>query len=528
METFYEELARVIGGKFSFRDGMLLAVDKPGQKAEFQASEYHEWIHIELTDNSAYGFFQKTISHYTQTSTLEREFRNRCSDLLRSSMEGCLLVHEGLASYRALVWYCSRQGPRQGEAYLRSLPAKYQEGVQMVFQLLRNPIEAPYDLLESIAIHFICGCIGTAALNSSILGFYSNFNNLSLAELPYLHTNTPDQRFLEIVEASSRSRPMLDWLMESAIEIALQTLPGEEADPAYLALRDEWLAKMDNLFSDMEVLNTEGWYPQAKDFLTNWSPYLEKLGQRFVLGEFGGFRSEESILAIKFRRLNDTLDAHQGKELDYHTFPALDEFIHYIEINSSNEVIWLLFVAFTDPDNRDDTHLDSQQVGVSAAPMLNHSPSKYSPLAGRIGFHCVANLKDWQSKSRSITKVGGVWYADGSFFRFTAENQFRFDGYAISKWESMKQLFDALDSYIKRSVNVSYGIFQWNDYLVAAIVSEGNLDFCISTAYQKEFFLKKVESLGLIIPKNYHVRIGRADVSLQSIARIALWAFVGN
>src|SRR5687767_3062485 len=138
MGSFYEELVRIIGGKFSFRDGMLLAVDKPGQMSSIQASEYHEWIHIELTDNSSYGFFQKSMNNYIQTPTLDRNFREKCSDLLRSSVETCILVHEGLASYRGLVWYCARQGPEQGKAYLRSLPAKYQEGVQMVIQLLGN------------------------------------------------------------------------------------------------------------------------------------------------------------------------------------------------------------------------------------------------------------------------------------------------------------------------------------------------------------------------------------------------------
>jgi hypothetical protein len=523
METFYEEMMRVISGRFSFRDGIQLAVDKPRQKLSFLASEYHEWIHIELTDNSAYGFFQKSLNYYIQTPTLDREFRDKCSYVLRNSMDGCTLVHEGLASYRALVWYCARQGAAQGEAYLRSLPAKYQEGVQMVVQLLGNPIESPFDLLESVAIHFMCGCIGTAALNSRIVEFYSDFNNINHEELPYIRTNTPDHRFQRIVEASDLIRPIIDWLTVSALEIAIQSLPHQEADPKYLALRDEWLAAMNNLFVDMEILNTESWYPHAHLLLTMWSPHLEKLGQKFVLGEFGKFVSEESVLSVKFSRLNE--GPHQGNDLEYYPFSEITEFIHYLHLNTSKKVFWLLIFAFYDTEAYKD--IGQRKIATLAAPMLNHTPSNYSPLAAPKGFKSLASLRDWQVYSHKVTEAGGVWYADGSYFRLFEDNHYRFRGFVISKWENMKKLHDVIDLCRENNVEIHYGLYQWNDFLMAAIISKNTFDFCVATLSQRQMFLEKLEILNFKRAKNYNVHIGQAEVSAETIARVALWAFVG-
>ena len=56
-----QELSQILVGHYNIQNGISLAVDSGYARIHTEAAHFHEWVHSELTDNSAYGYFQQLL-----------------------------------------------------------------------------------------------------------------------------------------------------------------------------------------------------------------------------------------------------------------------------------------------------------------------------------------------------------------------------------------------------------------------------------------------------------------------------------
>lgn len=527
---------------------MMLSVDVEENEGDHRATELHEWIHSELLDNSTYGYFQRLIYSLSVQKAVNKVFRERCCQVFSVTMQPSILVQEGLASYRALVWHCAAKGQDAGRKYLEKLPSLYRKGLELVLNVMDDPRARKISFAESAAVHATCVYLGMAALNSPLLSYYRHRENLFKPELPYIESDGPDARLQSIVTAGPRLKLILLGLRIEALELLAKGHPASaELEPQWFALMDHALETIRGTVSDMPIVTHKDRGRQIQELLEDWVPELQKTSEvRRDRGE-GGSVTNRRIRSVRFARLNPDVSKHEAHTVPRTALSHPAELIETIRANSSTKRIWILIAALVPRDLTTFNVVASTlklsdlitaalkhsdfatfQLSVLALPMQTGWPSALSPLSPQPhALACQANLDEFQKHSRELTEMGAFWYANEYHLGLMRQHGIRLEGFTIEKMASTGQLMEVLNT-LKDSETLGYGVYVWKGHTVLALLARSHFRFCLATLGQRELFQQAVQKRKLLAAKGVVFQVGPGELPDQAVGRIALWVFIGQ
>ena len=232
MHQFEQHLLRAIGGKYSFEDGVSIASDINADWVDWRATEKHECIHSELTDMSVYGWFQRIMFTLKNSPSVPMENTMIYKRVFSEMLQHCFSVHEGIASYRELLWYTAYT--KNAKVAQQHLPDDYRKAFELVSSIM--PKNMAEDRAMQPAYHAICDILGTYLLDAPLSCYYSDFNLLKKEELRYINFEGPDFRLKKLTWHPNVISPIL----QKALLLGAQIIDKDFREQGFLGKNTYW------------------------------------------------------------------------------------------------------------------------------------------------------------------------------------------------------------------------------------------------------------------------------------------------
>ncbi len=526
-QNFEQELSQILVGNYNIEKGIALSVDTDYEKIHTEAAHFHEWIHSELTDNSAYGHFQRLLMWGRQAIDVA-PWSQYFSEAFTRSMRPIFIVHEGLASYRSLVHYLHKDKRDAAQSYLKKLPRSYREALNLVLQVLPDPREIDFGLYDIVTLHAICVHLGVAVLNSPILPHYMDMEALQIQPLKYIDTDTPDERLCRMLDSPTPLRKLIQTLMD---ELPSKILPAAEAhDTARLMdIMDESIIAIRNCIPDIEFLTVKERNTQASQMKELWARKSEEILNRPIQRGKPREVTNERTLNIRFQHLNANTGEHPISGLPCHDVVDAKQFRQVIEANQSENLIWVSLLSLVPSDINLDT-MGRDCVAGTISVLANIAwPSAASPLASTSSVALISTIEEIANESAALIAAGGViWYMNWYHHYLIHKSDVALSGLIIERCESAGELFEVIAQYPAANMPSHFGMYSWHDMHIYALISNDRFWFTVGLPHQRNIFRETAERQGLVADSGQELSVGKGSVSTQTLARIALWMFVGK
>jgi hypothetical protein len=519
--AFNAELDRRLHGRFQIDGASQLAVDSVDPMRRAGVSS-HEHVHAELSDNSTYGFFQRWLLFVTQVAN--GDLLTRAREVLDLSFAATQRTHEGFASLREYAWVYANEGADAASLYLEGLPAVYREGLQESKALVGDPATEPYDGTNAQGYHITLAAIGLFIMNSPIISAYSHPDCLFNDELPWIGVNGPDERlhalagYADVIYRRIRRwRPIAElWFPGNGID-ALTAMWGQIAD------------ELEEVVPAWKVVARADAIAQTAALKAAWMPHLgpkaanaQDLGPRDV--------TRQRALEREHERMN--AGPHQGSDVAS-TRVTLDSFVNLAQLAKPDDVLYLLVLSMI-PGDLPVEFLPDCNMGVVSFPMWTASASNASPLVRFMpSWTCVTPIAELLTRSADLAAAGCLWYSSG-LIRIMHERELSLEGAMIERCTSAMQLLRVATATADAGVAVTYCDFNYEEAEIAyeyvlVVSSPSTLSFTIADHVSMEAFAEVANEQGISrAEETATITVGRRDVLLRQLARIARWGLVGS
>jgi len=324
MEGFQRDQLNAIGGHYGLHQGVTLASDFRASWADWRAVEKHEYIHSELVDMSLYGWFQRflhTLGRLESTPPNHAELYRR---VLRQTLSHSFLVHEGVATFREVLWY--RAYTDLAEKALADLPDDYREAYDRVAAVM--PRDISDDPRMQAAVHSVCDILGVFLLDAPLLDHYRDWDELDREELPYIHRDGPDARLHELENRQREVTPILRRALQTAAEVIERDLvtPDAPLSRHYWDFFNETLRELGHAVPELPIVDPADKRRAMHRLVKSWKrderlPYLATIELAHAEDDESpppDVGQERLVHGVTFRPLNAaaTLEAYEERGLN--------------------------------------------------------------------------------------------------------------------------------------------------------------------------------------------------------------------
>lgn len=475
---FRAELNKVLHGGYDVQDYFsshaTLAVDA-GTGARRQATELHEFVHSELSDMSAYGWFQQFL--HTVARHPDRELRGKARRIFDDSMAATVVTQEGLASLRELAWISANETDAEVTALLSGLPDLYQTGLstaQSFFRGVGDP-RKPYLGFTPPAFHVAVVALGLVVMNSPILAAYTDPEVLLAGrDLRWITQDGPDRRF----EALLSHRDSIAKMLTAVLGRAERTRARITRTDVLRDVYDFACKAVQHDIPGFALVARDEARQQVRSFKDSWLAYLNERyrGPQFVSLELPDTTdvSDERALNMGYERLN------QGDHEAYTVGTADIDSAAFVEAHEHERVASIFRLVFftTLPPRLPAELMRDCDVGLLSVPLWAGSVSQSSPLVRfQPMLSCTARMPDLVERSGGLFSVGCIWYSNLTMVRSIRSLKIPLQGLVIEKCDSPAQLLDFAEAS-------AYGTFSFGDESVLAVMSDDTFSFSLGSWVQ--------------------------------------------
>jgi hypothetical protein len=519
---FRDELNKVLHGGYNvgdlFSSYATLAVDAGTGARRRQATELHECVHSELSDMSAYGWFQQFL--YLASRHPDRELRGKARRIFDDSMAATVVTQEGLASLRELAWISANETDAEATAFLRGIPDLYHTGLSMAqsFFLGVGDPRKPYLGFTPPAFHVAVVALGLAVMNSPILAAYADPEVLLAGrDLRWITRDGPDQRFAALLSHRDSIANMLTEVLRRAKRKGARITRTD----VLLDVYDFACKAVQRGVPGFPLVARDEARHRIRSFTDSWSTYLNERyrGPQFISPALSGITdiTDERALNMRYGRLN-----HGDHEV-YTVGTADIDSAAFVEAHEHERIAGIFrFVIFTTlPPSLPAELMRDCDMGLLSAPLWAGSVSQSSPLVRfQPVLSCTARMPDLVERSGELSSMGCIWYSNLTMVRSIRSLKIPLQGFAIEKCDSPAQVLDLAEGS-------TYGTFSFGDETVLAVMSDDTFTFSLGSWVQTDAFTKRTVDRGLTKHDGRPFRVGGRDASAEFVARAALWGFVG-
>ena len=290
MKKFEQHLLNALGGQYSFRDsGVSIATELKVPWSDWRAVEKHEYIHVELVDMSVYGWFQRIMFTLKKAESVPPEHTKMYKRVSEEMLRHCFLVHEGIASFREILWYTAYT--ENAKEAIRNLPDcdqySYREAFEIVSSFMPND-EAENPEMQS-AYHAICDIVGTFLLDAPLAQHYIDFKLLDKEELKYINYEDPDSRLKELSKHGHIVTPILLEALDSVEKIIDNDLrtPKSSLSSAYWDFFNNLIRQIGDAVPNIPICDPDEKRRAYRDMIEKWKdqisyPYVSMISMEKI------------------------------------------------------------------------------------------------------------------------------------------------------------------------------------------------------------------------------------------------------
>lgn len=269
MHQFEHELLKAIGGEYEFTSGgVSLAADLNFTWADWRATEKHELIHSELVDMSVYGCFQRLMLDLKRSALVPVEHRDVYERVWKQMYQHCFSVHEGIASYRTVLWYTAYANT--AEVAIAHLPDDYRKAFDLISTFM--PGDLAQDQSLQSAYHAICDIAGVFLLDPPLTDYYADWQLLGKEELKYVNLEGPDYRLMQLVSHRDVACSILREALLRLAKIISQDLkkPGDALSSSYWLAFNETITALAQAVPNMPTCSPSEKSGSVRRLLMRW------------------------------------------------------------------------------------------------------------------------------------------------------------------------------------------------------------------------------------------------------------------
>ena len=528
-KSFEQDILRAVSGKFNLLQGITLSTAILFEGHDWQATEYHECIHMELTDNSIFGYFQRLLLSLIFSPNVPQEHKKIYRTAFEETMKNSFMVHEGLATYRALAWYNAYSD--KAEVYRQTLREDYKKALEYVLQLLPDYILITTPELQA-GVHALCVLLGCYLLNAPIPVYYENWNLLRSSTLKYINIDSPDDRLKNLIEYKDKKNVLLLLLQE--VQIIHEDLFKFEGH------LDNFGGHLDNTISSLKTIFPQipvcGFFERGELFLKmlkNWRKQLEskyRYGQYLFNDEIKSRLSkkprevgiEKVIYEVIFANLNAGMKLNGYKEIN---LPDISTYLKRVsEIIETGDIPFIVIVA--NPTKEDiqitkDYKLASNTIIGSIFNIKIDELNNFSiEIKNRTIYNFISSLTELFESAKKLPKNSVIHYLNSYYQNLLLQYQYKFNHFYIIRiinYEDFRKSFH---------IDNIRCFFYYNNRKTAFCYyneNEHSFYFYIVNLMQKENIKRMLANKFLIDPKEYFCQIGNNEISMQQLALLAFW-----
>jgi hypothetical protein len=531
-KSFEPDIFKAVVGKFNFHQGITLSTSLLFERQDWRATEKHELIHMELIDNSIFGYFQRLLLSLIYSPIVPQEHKKIYKTVFNETMKNSFMVQEGLASYRALTWYVAYSN--EARVFLKHLPNRYKEALNLVLQLLPD-YRVFNDSEFQAGIHALCEVLGCYLLNPPIPIYYKDWNLLQAPKLEYINTKGPDDRLKDLIGYKKTVSAIMTQEFKKVSKIISENIPrtgglGSE----YWMWFDTTILLLKKRIPEIPVC---GFFERGELFLTmleNWGKQIQReyeYGQYLFTDEIKSRLSkkprdvgiEKLIYEVTFANLNAGTKLNDYNEI---TLQNISRYLKRVsEITENGNIPFIVTVANPTREEIQLTEhykLSPNTIGCSLFAIKIDELNNFNiQIENLTIYNFAGSLTDLFEATKKLPQDSVIQYLNSYHYSLLIRHQRKFNNFYIVRVINHRHFQESF--HIN---DISCCFFYYNNKKTAFCYyneKENSLYFYIVNLMQ-EIDIKHIVTNKLPYdPKRCFCNIGNNKISMEQLALLAFW-----